>query len=185
MKTFCSLSTTHGWIIALMFIYAIPLYGMTQETSERIVDGIIEIKYTGNRSIGYDYTTEEIKTAYKLLLSKSKAMDYNTLLPEETKRMGMHQAVIKCRDHVQEEIFKRTNAKEYLAGKRIRLNFASLSDGSVVLSNIYSNENLINTIGTDGIKELISILQSYRFEQYNDHGKYHLRWFITIFIPKE
>ncbi len=170
-------------LVALMYICLFsPLCCMGQETSERIVDGVIE---TFTEYGTYDYTTKEAKDACDRLLSKSEIMDYNVIFPDGTRRMGITLACLKCRDYIQNEILRRENVKDRIVGKRVLITMYSLPDGSVVLRSIYCRDELLSILGSDGIKELVKIIQSYRFEQFNVQKNYHLGWFVTIFIPSK
>ncbi len=97
-------------LVALMYICLFsPLCCMGQETSERIVDGVIE---TFTEYGTYDYTTKEAKDACDRLLSTSETMDYNVIFPGGTRRMRTTLSCRNCRGYIQSEILRRGNIKE-------------------------------------------------------------------------
>lgn len=173
-------------LVALMCICLFPLCCMGQEKSERIIDDVIEtFTEYGKGTVTYHYTTKEAKAACDQLLGRSEIMDYNVIFPDGTRRMGVSRSCRNCRDYIQNEILRRENIKERFEGKRIRIIMYSLPDGSVLLRSIACRDNLLGILGPDGIKELVEIIQSYRFEQFNVQKNYHLGWFVTIFIPSK
>lgn len=173
-------------LVALMCIFLFPLCCMGQEKSERIVDDVIETFTEYEKgAVTYHYTTKEAKAARDQLLSRSETMDYNVIFPDGARRMGVSRSCRNCRDYIQNEILRRDNIKDRFVGKRICITMYSLPDGSVVLRSIDCRDNLLSILGPDGIKELVEIIQSYRFEQFNAQKNYHLGWFVTIFIPSK
>lgn len=173
-------------LVALMCTCLSPLCSMGQEKSERIVDDVIEtFTEYGKGTVTYHYTTKEAKAACDQLLSRSETMDYNVIFPAGTRRMGVLRSCLNCRDYIQNEILKRENIKDRFVGRRVCITMYSLPDGSVLLRSIDCRDNLLGILGSDGIKELIGITQSYRFEQFNVQKNYHLGWFVTIFIPSK
>ena len=108
-------------LVALMYICLFsPLCCMGQETSERIVDGVIEtFTEYGKGSVTYHYMTKEAKDACDRLLSKSEIMDYNVIFPDGTRRMRTTLSCRNCRGYIQNEILRRENIKERIVEKRV------------------------------------------------------------------
>ncbi len=159
---------------------------MAQEVSQKTVNGVTEtVKKSERGNLSYIYITKETKNLCDSLSRNSTSVFYEEAFPEVIKHTSPTSSAMKCRDYIQGEILKRAYIKDRLAGIRIFINIYSLQDGAVVLRSIHCKESLLSTLGTDEIKELAEIVQSYKFERFISKKIGYLGWGINIFIPNK
>ncbi len=184
MKRLHTFFTIYGWIIAFVCIHFVPLFCMAQETSERGVDGLIEIIQKDDRGqVSYRYTSEEARNTYISLK--------NTLIPVSYQKMYHDEspftAGIRCRDYICNHFrnYIPTASKHSSGRTRIDITMYNLADGSIVFKEIRCKESLLDILDSDRIHKLIDIINSYKFKPADIKGNYSLFWNIPIYISKQ
>ncbi|MBQ9231504.1 MAG: hypothetical protein IJ190_10075 [Prevotella sp.] len=148
-----------------------------------LVDGVLKSRVDlPNNGKFFEYTTPANRTLYHNLNNTSQQVPYEKLFPEGTEHIGPTKKLLAFRDFVYDSFCRSYNIKKQLAGKRIRITICVKPDGTTLLKGIICADDLLNYVSAESIKQLISIVTSYRFTASNVSGNYYIMMSAVITV---
>ena len=149
-----------------------------------LVNGVVKSRIDlPNNGKYFEYTTPDNTTLYHNLKNTSQQVPYEKLFPEGTEHIGPTKKLLVFRDFVYNSFCRNSNIKKQLAGKRIRITICVKPDGTTLLKGIICADDLLNYVSAESIKQLISIVTSYRFAVSNVSEKYYIMMSAVITVP--
>ncbi len=176
------------YIVKTVVMLVISVCGTTCSMAKDtvLIDGVLKSRVDlPNNGSYFEFTTPDAITHYQNLKNTSQHVPYEKLFPEGTEHLGPTKKLIAFRNYVYNSFCSGYNIKKQLAGKRIRISICVKPDGTTLLKEILCAENLLDYVSADTIKQLISIVSSYRFAASNVSGNYYMMMSAVIVFPNE
>ena len=173
------------YIIRTVVLFVISVCGITYSMAKNtavLINGVLKSRVDlPNNGSYFEFTTPDDITHYQDLKNTSQHVPYEKLFPEGTEHLGPTKKLLAFRNYVYNSFDY--NNKKQLAGKRIRISICVKPDGTTLLKGIMCSEDLLNYVSADTIKQLISIVSSYRFAASSVSGNYYMMMSAVITIP--
>lgn len=179
-------SKLYIFIIRTIVVFIISVSGTICGMAEDVVlvNGVLRSRIDlPNNGRYFEYTTPYNTALYQNLKNMSQQVPYEKLFPEGTEHLGPSKKLLAFRDSVLDSFCSSCNVKKQLAGKRIRITICIKPDGTTLLKGIICTDDLLNYVSAETIKQLISIVTSYRFAASNVSGKYYIMMSAVITVP--
>lgn len=192
MKNICILkliNITQDYKYMLSCILIVGLYTLSataapDSKTEKTIDGIIEVHHqTDDNVMFYEYNTVDADKIVRMLRNDAEHTVYDILFPEGTKREGATKQVVSFRDSILSVLCNISEISKPLSGKRIMVFFYIKADGTTICRNIVNRERLLDFLSTDAMKQMINIINSYKFKASNVKGNYYLDGMVVLQFP--
>ena len=166
----------YKYLLALCSVLCLP--AIAQSSSERIINGVVEVCDTSeyDRSLFYNYTTIESRDSVRKVQETYELTTYDSLFLDYPDSNDEIQSMLDFREWLYASFRQIGKIAHTLSGKSLSLSIYRKADGNVICRKISltCQKKLLDLISSDEIKQMINMVNSYKFKPSKVKGKYYL-----------